>query len=172
MRSFIWVACLLASALISCKNKEKTAAAPAQNPVATESAATSTDQKRTLVLSYERTACFGTCPVYKMNLYSDGYATYEGRIHTPYIGPHEGKFDPETVESITALIREQGYKNWKANYESMATDLPSRILTINLDGANQKIVDGGGEAPEGLRSVERELEKNIGQVNWRLMKAK
>ena len=31
-----------------------------------------------LVITLERTACFGTCPIYKLTVYGDGRVEYEG----------------------------------------------------------------------------------------------
>ena len=37
------------------------------------------DNIKEVVITLERTACFGVCPVYKLTVYGDGRVVYEGK---------------------------------------------------------------------------------------------
>ena len=45
--------------------------------------------KKELVISLERTPCYGTCPIYKMEIFSDGSAFYHGERFVDRIGDYE-----------------------------------------------------------------------------------
>lgn len=49
----------------------------------------------TLVVSLERTACFGACPQYSVSLYRDGIVAYEGVRFVKVRGKRMARLTPE-----------------------------------------------------------------------------
>src|SRR5690606_29799811 len=68
------------------------------------------------VITLERSACFGACPVYTVNILEDGTVTYEGQRHVSVIGKQTGEIPPETVALMVAAFEDAGYFNWNDAY--------------------------------------------------------
>ena len=50
----------------------------------------------------ERTACFGTCPTYRLTINGDGKAYYEGRRFVPREGRYAGQVDAAKMKALGA----------------------------------------------------------------------
>jgi hypothetical protein len=55
---------------------------------------------RAPVVTLERTACFGDCPVYKVALYDDGAVTWHGAANVGRKGAARGRVDPARVAQL------------------------------------------------------------------------
>lgn len=51
-------------------------------------------------VDFETTPCFGSCPVFKIRLFSDGKGTYEGGRFVAQKGTHEFEATPEQVQAF------------------------------------------------------------------------
>ena len=81
-------------------------------------------------ISFETGPCFGTCPVYRFHINSDGSGSFEGIRFTAFAGVRPFRATPaqyqafarqlEPIRPARGSIRYQG-----ARCRSMATDLPS-----------------------------------------------
>ncbi len=56
-------------------------------------------------VSLSQGACFGTCPVFTLNVDKSGAATYTGQQFAPYKGLHTGQLDPDTLAKLMALAQ-------------------------------------------------------------------
>ncbi|MCI0516543.1 MAG: DUF6438 domain-containing protein, partial [Woeseiaceae bacterium] len=51
-------------------------------------------------ITLERTACYGTCPMYKVTIASEGAVTFEGQRFTKTIGTAKGKMRIVRISGI------------------------------------------------------------------------
>src|SRR4051794_460293 len=79
--------------------------------------------KATILASLERTPCFGTCPAYRVAIYSDGQAIYEGKQHAARLGQYGVKLSKKQLKELTALFERYQIFNFKDTYESSMSDL-------------------------------------------------
>ena len=123
------------------------------------------------VVSLERTMCFGTCPVYKVEMAADGAVVFDGRKFVKLTGRAEGKTEPAEVQALLALARQidffaldERYDQRQANCEKYVTDMPYAIVMIK-DGARTKTVRHyhGCRQTDALKKL-AELEKRIDQT--------
>ena len=122
--------------------------------VSAQTSSKDTDQITEVTL--ERTACFGTCPVYKVTLRSDGTILYEGREFVEMKGTYKGQV--YGFDRLARLIISQGYFNLKDKYSINATDLPSAVTSVVRDGKRKTIVDYGGTGPIELWGIEMAID--------------
>ncbi len=162
LTAFLLSVCLV---LFSCKGtKESAANAQSQEPKLKVDSPT--DAK--LVFTYECTACFGTCPVYEIKVYDNGYATYEGKYYTEFIGLHSATISKDAIDRILSLATEIGFGSYKSEYKSDISDLPSRITGVVINGKLKKVIDrGGDEAPTELRDLEGLIESMTKDISWK-----
>ena len=61
-----------------------------------------------VAITLERTACFGTCPVYQVSIFEDGTVMYNGENFVDVTGEQTSSIDPETVELMVNAFVEAG----------------------------------------------------------------
>ena len=107
-----------------------------------------------LIISLDKTACFGTCPVYKIKIYNSGKATYEGLKHVKKIGLHNLTISEGEKNIILTNEKKIGFSKMKDEYTEKITDLPTTYIMIQ----NKMIKDYYGAPPE-LKELEKKIEE-------------
>jgi uncharacterized protein DUF6438 len=111
--------------------------------------------------SLQRTACYGTCPIYKVTVFSDGTLKYEGERFVKKIGAATAKLSPAEVEALARAFQQADFFALADKYEKYEmTDAPSAITSFD-DGKKQKTVShyhGDRSAPAALRTLEDRID--------------
>lgn len=123
------------------------------------------DFPNNLVASIERTPCFGQCATYKVNVYANGDATYEGKRFAPREGLFVGKFTQEQVDQLLQKGRDINYLSLKEEYDGPVTDLPSTITRLQLDGT-KKQVKSRWKTPDEVREFEKFFDQIVDSISW------
>jgi len=158
MKKIIFIILALSLVTVSCKNrkeekKNKTqvtekaeAPIPTESPVMTEEAPQSVtlleeDDFGSLVLiSLNKTACFGECPVYSVQFFKDGSVIYEGIENVEKIGKYRGELDVTKVNEIIVTASEMGYFDLDFRYDNEhVTDMPSATTYIDYKGKQKRV---------------------------------
>ena len=108
------------------------------------------------IISLEKTACFGRCPVFKIIIYNNGECLYNGIKFVKKSGEYNLKINEREVDEILSQATEIGFDNLKNEYSERITDLPTTYIMIN----NKKIKDYYG-APSELKDLEKLIEEII-----------
>jgi hypothetical protein len=104
------------------------------------------------VLTFERTPCFGTCPVYTMQVYADGRVAYEGRHHVPLLGKKEFRLPAAAVADMLHQAKEAYFESFQEQYKSGVTDMPSTIVAIRQPDGTFKKVTAESAVPENVQT--------------------
>jgi hypothetical protein len=173
MSAYMIFPALLSIALIgACKTKQDTAqennpkastGAAEQNTPVTNAGETAADS---LVLSIERTPCFGACKAYRLHVYRSGYATYEGRVNVEKEGMHEARVGRDTLDAILREAERIGFFALDDVYDSPVTDLPSTIIHIALDKRDKRVLGRVG-TPASFRSFAEYIEELLVPLAWK-----
>ena len=95
---------------------------------------TNKQEDKNIVISLEKTPCFGSCPIYKIFIFQDGTAIYHGIRFVDNLG--EYTFETKLASISQNIIN----KSLEINFDSIKEDeyfntniqdLPSTIITIN-----------------------------------------
>ena len=113
-----------------------------------------TKNQKELIISLEKTACFGTCPVYKIKIYDSGKATYEGLRHVEKTGLHYLTISESEKNKILIEAKKIGFNKMKNEYTERITDLPTTYITIR-----KKIIKDYYGAPTELKELENNIEE-------------
>ncbi|MBT5402189.1 MAG: hypothetical protein HOL28_01965 [Crocinitomicaceae bacterium] len=177
----------------SCKNKHKIAQAEAEmESLSTENAdstivndafsdleddfdfsETATDsgvfEMGEVVTVLERGACFGRCPIYKVKIYSSGYASYEGVNFVDQIGLYQTQFSEKELADIALKGIEFGLDTMALSYDQpRVTDLPTTYIGTTINGELKTIKMRYGY-PESLRHYRNFLEELIKSKTWTII---
>lgn len=117
------------------------------------------------LLRFERTACYGPCPVDVLVVLADGRLRYEGREHAPRRGRFGGQLTGPEQAALVQAFEEARFFEFAAAYKSRATDLPTYYLTFSRGGRSHKVADYDG-APAALKALEDRLEALIDAPRW------
>ncbi len=153
----------LVSVTIACKQKEVI--------VEKEKNQTSIESIDSLIFSYERTACFGQCPMDKVSVYKSGYTVYEGKNFTEKIGFYYGYTDKTWLTALNKQANAIGFYSLPDRIETQISDFPSKIIYFNLNG-KKKIVDDPSVGPEKLKELQRKIEEYYQALDLRPLESK
>ena len=107
-----------------------------------------------LIISLQRTACFGTCPIYKIEIYTDGSGTYTGTRFVENIGVSKFQLSKSDVNQILEFANKIGFSKLKDEYSEPITDLSTTFIQIK----NKRIRDYTG-APKKLKNLEKLIDQ-------------
>lgn len=65
-------------------------------------------------LALSRSWCFGTCPVYSLDIHPDGTVRYEGEHFVATCGPAAGMISPATLHELLAELERIGFLEMRA----------------------------------------------------------
>ena len=107
-----------------------------------------------LIISLQRTACFGTCPIYKIEIFSDGSGIYTGTRFVENIGVTKFSLSETQLNLILTKAEAIGFTNMKEDYSEPISDLPTTFIQIK----NKRIRDYTG-APKTLKNLENLIDQ-------------
>jgi hypothetical protein len=152
--------------VVSCARNEP-AATPAERSPSSASSAPA--------ITLERTACFGSCPVYTISVSPSGEVLYEGQAHVRKVGTATSKMPKERVDALLSELERGGYFTFSERYTSperacgrYATDSPTTITSVTLRGRTKRITHdyGCGAAPGALTVLERRIDEELNSGQW------
>lgn len=127
------------------------------------------EKNDSLFASLERGYCFGKCPVYKVEIYTSGYAVYTGKANTEKIGVYTSKFTKDQLNTLTTIAKEINYMSLNDVYDSPITDLPSHTTSIAMDG-KRKVVLRRHNYPESIVTFEQQIDQLVEGNEWKFVK--
>lgn len=121
-----------------------------------------------VVLTLERTACFGFCPMYKLTIYGNGKVVYEGKRFVKVTGTRTTTISQAAVRRLVSEFQRIQYFNLQDSYTGGHTDAPSAITSLSM-GKRQKTVNhylGSPDAPEKLTQLENKIDVIVNSQQW------
>ena len=114
----------------------------------------SSEKDKEVIISLQRTACFGTCPIYFFRISSDMSGVYHGKNFVEKIGEIEFTLSEEEINSILQKANEINYCQLEDEYFERISDLPRTYIQI----FDKKVLDYYG-APKELKELEKLIDK-------------
>lgn len=162
----------LAAFAFACNSSKKAGTEePAQQPAAASntdsaSASGSTNKADGLFLYLERTPCFGMCKAYRLEVKTDGSATYTGRGNVELMGSHTATVPQESIKLIRAKAEELGFRQMEDKYDAEVTDLPSTVLRLDLGGKPKQVLGRVGQ-PAAFKQLVAYIEELLLPLDWK-----
>jgi Domain of unknown function (DUF6438) len=116
-----------------------------------------------------RTACFGPCPVYSIEIRGNGTVTYNGRGFVKIKGQRHGYIPPATVQRLVAMFISADYSSLRHSYGEAGSDLPSTQTSIEWPGFQKTVINYGGFAgkiPAQLFELEDAIDAAVNSQQW------
>lgn len=132
---------------------------------------------RTVVITLQRTVCYGTCPEYKLTIFTDGRVLYEGISSVKTKGKAWGRITRAQLEELILHFQNIYYFNLADSYtpgtkvcpQSM-TDMPAATTSLTRNGKSKTIIHYHGcrglTVLDLLTALENKIDEAVGVKKW------
>lgn len=132
---------------------------------------TTTPEFANFSATLERTVCFGACPDYSVTVRGDGSVAYNGRSYVAVTGEQTATVSIDAVRRLIQKIEDIQYFSLADDYPCFATDLPTYVTSVSLNGREKTVNDCGGggglsDAPPELNELEDLIDEVSGSAQW------
>lgn len=121
-------------------------------------------------ITLERTPCYGTCPVYRIEIDSDGTVRYEGDINVKMTGHHEWTIPHERVEKLEEALQKYRFFDIEENLNAgVVTDMSSCVTTVHMSDGRQRTIEntyGTDRFPPSLYKFENSIDRLSGALRY------
>jgi Domain of unknown function (DUF6438) len=133
------------------------------------------DIPQDLMITLERTECFGFCPVYKLTITADGAVEFEGRRFVKQEGVTiKSAITREQLKQLMAEFDRVKFFSLEDDYSeirlSCPTDQPSAFTSIRINGKSKRINHYLGcrepKVPKELTELENKIDEIVNTAQW------
>ena len=138
-------------------------------PLASPSSAAPTQNTFSgLMITMERTACHGTCPVYKLTIQGNGDVTYNGQDFVQVKGKQTAGLSLAQIQELVSAFEQAKFFTLRDYTHEDTTDSPSAITSITLNGKTKTINHyyGDNSAPQALFDLESKIDEITNSKQW------
>ncbi len=130
---------------------------PATQPV--------TEMDDSPLVSIEKGACHGTCPIYKMTIYNNGVCEFNGKRFCKKLGAYTASMSTIELDFLKQKIGLLDMENYPEEYQSMIPDFPSTEITTFTKDSKKSVWWRSG-APNELSEMAVVLDKFRTELDW------
>jgi hypothetical protein len=128
-------------------------------------------------IQMQRGGCFGSCPVYEVNIDSTGAVSFDGTKYIKAPGHHGGSVTPSEVDTLTSEIERINFFKLRDSYEfgpdgctSWASDNPSVSISVTRGVETKRVVYyygcTGFDAEAGIKSLVKSIDRAARTKKW------
>lgn len=140
-----------------------------------------------LEISLQRTACFGSCPDYKVTIAGNGRVVFEttpflnrddvANVHRAFStesgvrvpGTHHTTIEPQAIDQLLAQFEQARFFSLRDEYRAEVTDNPTYVVTIDTGNGQKTVVDYVGKEagmPESVTAIQDAIDAAAGTDRW------
>lgn len=143
------------------------------NPVSNRSQDVPTD----MLITLERTACYGMCPDYKLTISADCSVAFEGRRFVKKIGIAKSTISQAQLRELLSAFEKINYFRLRDRYEDYTdgckqwwTDNPSAFTSIRINGKSKSVRHYYGcrgiDELDDLKNLEQTIDDLVNSAQW------
>jgi len=122
-----------------------------------------------VVMTLERTGCFGSCPGYSVEIHGDGTVIFTGKSFVVVAGEHRDRLSPEQVSELIDAFRAADYFSLEDDYSYGMTDNPTYLTSFRVDQVEKHVRDYVGDEagmPEAVSELEATIDRVANTKKW------
>lgn len=169
---YIFFIIIFAVTVASCKSSKKVSD---NTPDKIEASSEATNAKpddssdeqigRSIFATIHRGACYGSCPTYKMTIYTDRTVEYEGIRAVDLIGKYTSTISQKEYDQFIYVATEIEYMSLEDVYDGPITDIPGTRTSIVLDGVRKEVYRRY-QYPKRILKFEELFDNVMKSANW------
>ena len=117
-------------------------------------------------IELERTACFGTCPIYRVTLFRGGRAELRAVSWQERKGDFAGQVNVFDYGRLCYLLKQLRFDRMAPRYVAGWTDSPTFIVTAVAGGTTIRVSDYSGIGPIELWAIQETIDSVAQRVRW------
>jgi hypothetical protein len=117
-------------------------------------------------LLLRREGCYGTCPVYQIELRRDGTARYRGGEHAPRRGDFEGEVHLVAFALLCAAAEDLGLEGMQGRYAAEWTDDENVAIEWVREGRTGQVLDYARQAPPAFQAYRALFDELASEIEW------
>lgn len=117
-------------------------------------------------ISMHKSGCYGTCPVYDLNINGDGDLILHAHHFMEIEGEFHGKLSASDLSFLQSAANALNWTDFRSEYMSGLSDIPSTELSHAIDTTVTQLRFEYGHAPEALETFTRNLEMIVDTTSW------
>ena len=118
-------------------------------------------------ITFQRTACRGPCPAYKVTLRPDGTVTYVGEANVERLGRHDGRVGRSAFRRLAMLMTSAKFFDLNDTYGRRLNDAPATITAATRGGQTRTVTNyTGDDEPIELWGLEMAIDGVLTQAAW------
>ena len=110
-------------------------------------------------ITLERTACFGTCPIYSVSIDGEGNVVYEGKKFVRIEGVRTYTIPQEDVKELVAMFYGINYFSLNDRYDVPVTDNPTIITSLKTGDKKKTVSNYANSGPTRLHELEIKIDE-------------
>ena len=117
-----------------------------------------------LILSMERTSCYGTCPIYEIKLFDNGLLLYNGKKYVSKTGVYFAKCTKHEVNDLSNFILNSGFFDLENKYPVnifAPSDLTECTIYFSNKNMEKRIEEHSMQTPRVLTFVEARIDSFV-----------
>lgn len=123
---------------------------------------------QSVVITLERTRCFGECPVYVLTIRGDGTVIFDGKEFVWSHGKHYAVIGQQQIRDLVGEFYRIDFFSLPHFTNVDFTDFPSAVTTITVNGTTKSVSHYHGDeaAPHELYELERKIDEAANSNYW------
>ena len=145
------------------------------SPATAVSSSASTRPAAFTTITFERTPCFGTCPVYRVSVSGSGSTRFEGLRNVDSVGTFGRSLDAASVAALGRAFDDAQYFSFDdkygygtANCPVYASDAPTIITSMTTPQRTKRVEHdlGCANVTSRLADLYRRFDEIVGTSRW------
>jgi len=117
-------------------------------------------------IELERTACFGTCPVYSVRIYADGKIVWHGNSYVNSRGAMTTQVGSRESRALIDKLKAAGFWGLCNSYSQMVSDFPTTLTRLHIGNAEKQVSNYANSAPTWLQDFEIAIDAFADTHRW------
>lgn len=129
----------------------------------------SIQDRSSLRITLFRTGCYGTCPMYGVEIDGSGTAVYCGQHFVKDVGQRTRQVADADLARLVEQFHAATFMTLNDEYAASVTDNPTYIVSISYDGKSKVVRDYVGESagmPASVTALEDAIDAIAGTAEW------
>ena len=114
-------------------------------------------------VTLRRTACYGTCPVYEVQIFANGKVVYTGERFVANVGIYNAQISTSTAQSLFLKISAYNWNSFPDKYPIDNYDFPQFHLHFS-NASVSKTIQANTNADEKLIALSQEIDLLISKI--------
>jgi Domain of unknown function (DUF6438) len=122
-----------------------------------------------LRITLRRSACYGLCPTYSIEIYGGGKVLYDGQAFVGTTGKQKRQISHASLVKLVEAFHQADYFSLASGYASAVTDNPTIVASISFDGRSKSVLDYVGrdlKMPPAVSDVEAAIDRLSRSSKW------